>query len=151
IALQPTSPAIDAIPNGQNGCGTAIVTDQTGSSRAAKGSLKTDCDIGAFETLAVPPVNVNDRVTFDVIRSTVDRLPDITGCPAGFIGKLTFTAQLGKSGLSLPNLIVGVAELSNGNLLLLSDGLIGGVGTTFGVPDDSDPTADVDVKFAICL
>jgi uncharacterized repeat protein (TIGR01451 family)/CSLREA domain-containing protein len=45
IALEPRSPAIDAIPQGVNGCGTTITTDQRGVSRP-QGS---GCDIGAFE------------------------------------------------------------------------------------------------------
>ena len=45
IALQPGSPAIDAIPSGMNGCGTTITTDQRGVNRP-QGS---GCDIGAFE------------------------------------------------------------------------------------------------------
>jgi uncharacterized repeat protein (TIGR01451 family)/CSLREA domain-containing protein len=49
IALEPGSPAIDAIPVGANGCGTTITTDQRGVSRP-QGS---GCDIGAFEL--VPP------------------------------------------------------------------------------------------------
>jgi CSLREA domain-containing protein len=43
--LRRESPAIDAIPNATNGCGTQITTDQRGVSRP-QGS---GCDIGAFE------------------------------------------------------------------------------------------------------
>jgi uncharacterized repeat protein (TIGR01451 family) len=45
IALEPASPAIDAIPSGANGCGTTITTDQRGVSRPQGAG----CDIGAFE------------------------------------------------------------------------------------------------------
>jgi uncharacterized repeat protein (TIGR01451 family)/CSLREA domain-containing protein len=45
IALEPGSPAIDAIPSAVNGCGTTITTDQRGISRP-QGS---GCDIGALE------------------------------------------------------------------------------------------------------
>jgi CSLREA domain-containing protein len=45
MALQDGSPAIDAIPDGTNGCGTDITQDQRGVSRP-QGSA---CDIGAFE------------------------------------------------------------------------------------------------------
>jgi CSLREA domain-containing protein len=45
IALFTGSPAINAIPQGTNGCGTTITTDQRGVSRP-QGNR---CDIGAFE------------------------------------------------------------------------------------------------------
>jgi CSLREA domain-containing protein len=45
IALLEGSPAINAIPQGENGCGTDIKTDQRGVSRP-QGS---GCDIGAYE------------------------------------------------------------------------------------------------------
>jgi CSLREA domain-containing protein len=45
IALLEGSPALNAIPNATNGCGTQITTDQRGVSRP-QGS---GCDIGAFE------------------------------------------------------------------------------------------------------
>jgi len=37
--------ALDKIPNGTNGCGTTITTDQRGKPRPQNGA----CDIGAFE------------------------------------------------------------------------------------------------------
>lgn len=43
MALQAGSPAINRIPNGTNGCGTTITTDQRGFIRVGP------CDIGAFE------------------------------------------------------------------------------------------------------
>jgi uncharacterized repeat protein (TIGR01451 family) len=46
IALEPGSPAIDAIPNGTNGCGTTVVADQRGVSRPQGPA----CDIGAVES-----------------------------------------------------------------------------------------------------
>ena len=46
-ALQYGSPAINHIPNGTNGCGTTITTDQRGVVRP-KGS---GCDIGAYEVI----------------------------------------------------------------------------------------------------
>jgi uncharacterized repeat protein (TIGR01451 family) len=45
IALEPGSPAIDAIPSDVNGCGTRITADQRGVSRPQG----VGCDIGAFE------------------------------------------------------------------------------------------------------
>jgi predicted outer membrane repeat protein len=52
-ALLPGSPAVDHVPNGQNSCGSAGVTDQRGVTRP-QGS---GCDIGAFEA-AILPLNV---------------------------------------------------------------------------------------------
>ena len=39
------SPAIDAIPNGANGCGATLITDQRGAPRP----INSQCDIGAVE------------------------------------------------------------------------------------------------------
>jgi HYR domain len=54
VALLPTSPAIDAIPETSDGCGTAFTIDQRGVSRP-QGSA---CDMGAFELVGdtAPPV-----------------------------------------------------------------------------------------------
>ena len=47
IALRDASPAINAIPQGTNGCGTEVTTDQRGVERPqGKG-----CEIGAFEKM----------------------------------------------------------------------------------------------------
>jgi LPXTG-site transpeptidase (sortase) family protein len=46
-ALQTGSPAIDWIPNGVNGCGTTITSDQRGEVRPFP--TGGDCDIGAYE------------------------------------------------------------------------------------------------------
>jgi hypothetical protein len=43
---QPGSPAIDVIPNGTNGCGTTVTSDQRGAPRPINGK----CDIGAVES-----------------------------------------------------------------------------------------------------
>jgi hypothetical protein len=45
IAPQPGNPAIDAIPNEVNSCGTTITTDQRGISQPQG----PKCDIGAYE------------------------------------------------------------------------------------------------------
>jgi CSLREA domain-containing protein len=52
-ALQPDSPAVNAIPNGTNGCGTTYTNDQRGETRP-KAAL---CDIGAYE-LDSPEVDI---------------------------------------------------------------------------------------------
>jgi hypothetical protein len=48
IALQTTSPAVNAIPPSVNGCGTEINTDQRGVNRPQGPA----CDVGAFELVA---------------------------------------------------------------------------------------------------
>jgi len=61
IALLSGSPAIDLIPQGTNGCGTTITTDQRGVARPHGGG----CDVGAYEsdfTGFLPPIN-NVRTT----------------------------------------------------------------------------------------
>ena len=61
VALLSGSPAIDAIPQGTNGCGTTITTDQRGVARP----FGAGCDIGAYEsnfTGFLPPIN-NVRTT----------------------------------------------------------------------------------------
>lgn len=55
------SPAIDAIPNGTNGCGTTITTDQRGAARPSG----SNCDIGAFEGTVVTDTD-GDGVLDDV-------------------------------------------------------------------------------------
>ena len=57
------SPAIDAIPNGTNGCGTTIITDQRGEARPfdGDGNGTETCDIGAVERrTAAPNFSIND-------------------------------------------------------------------------------------------
>jgi hypothetical protein len=48
---EPTSPAIDAIPDGVNGCGTTLTADQRSVPRPINGR----CDIGAVEYGAMLP------------------------------------------------------------------------------------------------
>ncbi|MBL8062150.1 MAG: S-layer homology domain-containing protein [Anaerolineales bacterium] len=58
-SLPSNSPALDAIPNNTNGCGTLYTVDQRGASRPQDGNGDTTvaCDIGAFEVdLANPAV-----------------------------------------------------------------------------------------------
>ena len=70
MAPASTSPVVDPIPPGTNGCGTAINTDQRGALRP-NGS---GCDIGAYEygdvalqsLVASPsPVKAHGRLTYD--------------------------------------------------------------------------------------
>jgi CSLREA domain-containing protein len=56
VALQATSPAIDSVPEGTNGCATDITTDQRGEARPYGAA----CDAGAFELANSAPVAEND-------------------------------------------------------------------------------------------
>jgi CSLREA domain-containing protein len=51
MALAKSSPAIDRIPSGVNGCGTTLPTDQRGFLRPLDGNLDgtAACDVGAYE------------------------------------------------------------------------------------------------------
>ena len=158
IALQPTSPAIDAVRH--NAC-PPPATDQRGFLRPAHGDHVPGarCDIGAFQFDALPPV-VNALVTFVPLTSTYQTTSNTTGCPGGFVGKFSFTARLmdKSTSPSLADLRVQVHTLTNGNLLQNPDGGPGGVGATVTVPQ-ADGFADgilrpedaVDVPFVVCL
>jgi hypothetical protein len=59
MALTSTSPAVDVIPSGTNGCGTSVTADQRGTTRPQDGNGDTvsACDIGSFElaSIVIPP------------------------------------------------------------------------------------------------
>jgi uncharacterized repeat protein (TIGR01451 family) len=84
MALAKTSPAVDVIPSGTNGCATTITTDQQGVPRPQVGS---GCDIGAYEygdlgmqalTASPNPVKHKSNLTY---RATVENAgaADATG------------------------------------------------------------------------
>ncbi len=54
IAIQSTSPALNRIPEGTNGCGTEVTTDQRGAPRPSRGR----CDIGAYELNTAPTLAI---------------------------------------------------------------------------------------------
>jgi hypothetical protein len=53
-AVQAASPALDQIPPGVNGCGSAVLTDQRGYGRPANEA----CEVGAYEAAGPLPVRV---------------------------------------------------------------------------------------------
>jgi hypothetical protein len=107
---------------------------------------------------SAPEEPVNDLVAFEPISSTYQFTTATTGCPAGFDGIFSFAAQLTNiSDRTLAHLQVAVAELTDGNVLLTEDGLLG-KDERFSVPQGDDFTDArlssgelVDVPFAVCL
>jgi PASTA domain-containing protein len=89
IALLTGSPAIDAIPTGENGCGMTLTTDQRDVSRP----WGPGCDIGAVELHVPPnddfvdamdvsgPVGIVDGWTLGATKETGE--PDHAGDPGG--------------------------------------------------------------------
>jgi hypothetical protein len=149
-----TSPAIDVIPKGANGCGTNIITDQRGFIRPDPEDSSTPaCDIGAFESGAVLPPVINSLVTFTPDTKSFSTSSDTTGCPSGFVGKFSFSATLTDKSTSpsVSDLVVQVTTLTNGNLLENADGGPAEVGATLTLPGTLSPGQSEDVQFIICL
>jgi hypothetical protein len=124
-----------------------------------------DTPAGSFSFLlggtAVPEpsvVVVNNLVTFEPETSTYSFTPVATGCPAGFVGIFSFDARLTNiSDRNLADLQVEVAEITDGNLLLAEESLLG-EGERFSAPQRDgftdallSPGEVVDVPFAVCL
>jgi hypothetical protein len=76
--------------------------------------------------------NVNPEVTLAPNPSTYRTTADTFGCPAGFVGKFTFTAVLANRATSppIPDLSIHVVTLTNGNVILdpQTNAVLGGVG-----------------------
>jgi hypothetical protein len=148
------SPAIDM---GDNACGAAPNNiDQRGYVRPV-GAM---CDIGAFESGAEPPPVISSLVAFADVPSTFNTTSDVTGCPAGFVGKFSFSGRLTNQITSpaVYDLMARVTTLTNENLLQNADGGPGGVGALLTIPQVGqysdgvlDPGEFVDVPFVICL
>jgi len=79
---------------------------------------------------------VNNRVSLVPIVSTFKTTADTSGCPAGFLGKFSFSATLTHDSSSSPlvNLMAQVKALTNGNLLQNADGGPFGAGATLSIP-----------------
>lgn len=86
--------------------------------------------------------NVDNQVRFTPESGSYHTTADVTGCPSGFGGKFSFTATLGAKPTSPPlsDLVVKVAQLSNGNLLQNSDGGPSGVGGLLTIPRNLGPS-----------
>jgi hypothetical protein len=105
---------------------------------------------------------MNPFVTFEERPSTFRTTREPSGCPAGFMGTFSFEARLTNVSFSLKSvlsdLVVKVTELTNGNLLLFTEGGPNGVGALLVVPPHDDfadellsPGEFVTVFFVICL
>jgi hypothetical protein len=103
---------------------------------------------------------VNPLVTFVPLSSMYQPPTSTAGCPAGFVGKFSFSARLTDKSTSpaLSALTVRVKTLSGGHLLQNADGGPGGVGSFLSVQPSGQyadgvlsPTEFVDVPFVICL
>ncbi len=124
------SPAIDAIPNGSNGCGSTYAVDQRGQARPANGGINASrCDIGALETQPTPPAT-----TGTVIVSKYLVGPQAGNVPGSTQYKLSLTCGstvlgpfnvLAGGNVSIPNVPVGNCTLSENTAALPS---IAGVG-----------------------
>jgi len=120
----------------------------------------TDNGDGCSAGCTLEKVIINDRVTFVPLRPTFASTRDTTGCPSGFVGKFSFDARLTNisEDSSLSDLMVEVANITNGNLLQNADGGAGGVGAMLTAPKMGaysdgvlSPGEFVDVPFVICL
>jgi CSLREA domain-containing protein len=126
------SPAIDAVPlancNGGAAFPNPLRSDQRGFGRPAPAN--GTCDIGAFESRAIPLQVLNEFVSFVASNPRGDATPG--GCPADYVGRFRLDGILTSDPGSPPlsNLEAKVVALTNGNLVENTDGGVGGVGAT---------------------
>jgi uncharacterized repeat protein (TIGR01451 family) len=121
MAPASTSPVVDAIPPGVNGCGTTITTDQRGALRPNG----TGCDIGAYEygdvalqsLIAAPsPVKRKHTLTYTATVSNAGAA-DATGVtvtdtlPAGEMFKSADVSQ-GSCSLSAPTVTCTLGQVA---------------------------------------
>jgi CSLREA domain-containing protein len=130
------SPVIDAVPLAHctGAGGEPLGLDQREYFRPADGDHNGTafCDMGAFEAGSKPLQTANSLVTFTPLPATYQTSRDTTGCPAGYVGKFHFTADLTTKPGSPPlsHLVAEVASLTKGNVVLNADGGLGGDGAT---------------------
>jgi hypothetical protein len=150
-----------------DGRGNAYLTGDTDSpnfptQQAPQPTCTPDPEFGlcqdAFIAQIRDSVLVNSLVRFEPLRDTFRTISDVTGCPAGFVGKFLFEAQLTNTGSRvLTDLWVQLQTLSGDHLLLTSEGLIGPLGS-FAVPEQEgfadrrlSPAEFINVRFTVCL
>jgi hypothetical protein len=131
----------------------ARLTDEVGNS-----SISTP--IGVRVLPIAGTTAINELVTFTPLRETFQTVSGTTGCPAGFVGTFSFTAELTNKLTSSPlaGLQVQVVTLSDGNLLQNADDGPSGADGTLTVAFAGQfgdrflsPGEFVNVPFAICL
>jgi len=143
------SPAIDAVPLAQctGAGGQPLGLDQRTFFRPADGDRNGTslCDMGAFEASSKPLQTVNSLVSFTPLPATYQTSRDTTGCPAGYVGKFHFTADLATKPGSPPlsHLVAEVATLTKGNVVLNADGGLGGAGATVTIGPSAQYTDGV--------
>jgi hypothetical protein len=101
----------------------------------------------------------NHTVTFQPDASTYTFTPDTRGCPAGYVGKFSFEAQLAYLGQTrLSNLRAYIVHLTGGNLILATTGVALDAGKSMPVPASDGytdqllaPGEYVDMRFNVCL
>jgi hypothetical protein len=119
----------------------------------ALGNVSVSSPIG----VRVGPPVVNSLVTFEPAPGTSTFTSDARGCPSGYAGKFLISAKLfNRSQQILSNLRIGIAGLSQGNLLvgkneLLQERQFFDLRGAKGEPIEILPGEALDVPFSICL
>ena len=111
-ALLAGSPAIDYIPNGMNGCGTMMMTDQRGFDRPS--FLSPSCDVGALETPNCTgfPMIVGNEEELNIAIYCFNKITE-----AGtYTMNLTANIALTASTLPVDNPIAGVSLVMDGGM-----------------------------------
>ncbi len=91
-ALVDGGPASDLVPNGTNGCGTTVTTDQRGESRPSN----TNCDAGAYESTTYADATATANAN-----ATATAIADLT---ATAIANVTATAEANATATAIADL-----------------------------------------------
>jgi hypothetical protein len=157
----------DGLGNSVDNCSTVPNSNQSDHDRDGTGDAcdncpphanpdQSDTDGDGIGDACEIVENVNALVTFQPRPSTFTR--NTRGCPTGSVGKLRFRARLtNTSDRRLSDLWIELVELTQGNRLLTSDGLLE-AGGRFEVPQKQgyangvlSPREHVNVPFTVCL